>query len=236
MASQRRSGPDVLKIDSRGVTTLGDEAMTVPLKSLSIAMSLQAAPRVSGLPEPTVDTKAAAASPGRSERLEGWFQDHFDTLWRLATRLGVPHAHVDDVVQEAFIIADRRAAEIAPGSDRAFLIGTVVRASANQRRKQKIRLDYALSLSRQPSPSAPADAEELLAQKQLRQLLDVALDELPGEQRSVLVLHELEGFSAAQIAELLELPVGTVASRLARARTKFTKAAARLRAKWPEHR
>jgi RNA polymerase sigma-70 factor (ECF subfamily) len=236
MARQRWAGPEVLRIDSRGVTTLGFEAMTVPLKSPSAAMSWPGAPSVSATPEPAVHAKATAASPRQGERLEGWFRDHFDTLWRLAARLGVPLAHVDDVVQEAFIIADRRAAEIAPGSERGFLIGTVVRASANQRRKQKIRLDYAVSLSRQPSPSAPADAEELLAQKQLRQLLDVALDELPEEQRSVLVLHEIEGFSAAQIGELLELRVGTVASRLARARTKFTKAAARLRAKWPEHR
>jgi RNA polymerase sigma-70 factor, ECF subfamily len=210
--------------------------MTVPLKSLSVALSLQQVPSVLGPPEPAVHTKAIAASPARNERLDGWFRDHFDTLWRLAARLGVPHAHVDDVVQDAFIIANRRAAEIAPGCERGFLVGTVVRASANLRRKQKIRLDYAISLSRQPSPSGPADAEELLAQKQLRQLLDIALDELSGEQRSVLVLHEIEGFSAAQIAELLELPVGTVASRLARARTQFTKAAARLRAKWPEHR
>jgi RNA polymerase sigma-70 factor (ECF subfamily) len=172
----------------------------------------------------------------RQERLQQWFRDHFDTLWRLAARLGVPDAQVDDVVQEAFIVADRRAAEIQPGSERGFLIGVVVRASANQRRKQKIRLDYAAHGASESESRAAPDAERVLAQKQLRQLLDVALDELPGELRSVLVLHEIEGFSAAEIALLLDLRPGTVASRLAWARARFARAAARLRSRWPEHR
>jgi len=80
------------------------------------------------------------------------------------------------------------------------------------------------------------DAEQLLARKQLRQWLDVALDALPLEQRTVFVLHELEGFSIIEIAQLIEAPAGTVASRLARAREKFCKNAARLRSLWNQHR
>jgi RNA polymerase sigma-70 factor, ECF subfamily len=200
----------------------------VPLRPLSVALLLN-----DTAPAPTPPA-APVQDVARQERLEGWFRDHFDTLWRLAARLGVPHAHVDDVVQEAFIVADRRAAEITSGSERGYLMGIVARASANQRRRQKTRREYAADLAQQPGPSAPADAEELLAQKQLRRLLELALDELPSEQRSVLVLHELEGFSAPEIAKLLELPLGTVASRLGRARGRFSKAAARLRAKWSE--
>jgi RNA polymerase sigma-70 factor (ECF subfamily) len=208
----------------------------VPPKPLAIALLVEEATPASGALEPAVGGPTGADTEARRERLEGWFRDHFDTLWRLAARLGVPHAHVEDVVQEAIIVADRRAAEIAPGCERAFLIGTVVRASANQRRKHKIRQEHAAGLGSEPSLGAAPDAEELLAQKQLRQLLERVLDTLPSELRTVLVLHEIEGCSAAQIAQLLELPVGTVASRLARARGKFSKAAARLRAQWPEHR
>jgi len=193
----------------------------------ALEASAAAAPEVDA--EPTLDSRQ---SPGR---LEGWFRDHFDTLWRLAFRLGVPEESVDDVVQEAFITADQRAAEIARGSERAFLIGVTVRVCANQRRRQKLRRERTSELTHEGSSPGPADAEQLLAQKQLRELLDVALDALPPEQRSVLVLHEVEGFSAAEIAELLQLPMGTVGSRLRRARDKFSKAAARLRSKWPEH-
>jgi RNA polymerase sigma-70 factor (ECF subfamily) len=210
--------------------------MGVPLKPLSVAFLLGEAAPVLASPAGSLEALVPVDAAARQARLEGWFRDHFDTLWRLAARLGVPDAQVDDVVQEAFIIADRRADEIAHGSERAFLICVVVRASANQRRRQKTRLDYAAGSLQQASESSPADAEQLLAQKQLRQLLDEALDELPSEQRSVLVLHEIEGFSSAEIAALLDLPAGTVASRLGRARAKFSRAAARLRAKWPQHR
>jgi RNA polymerase sigma-70 factor, ECF subfamily len=181
-------------------------------------------------------TLAAAPAPPDTRRLEGWFREHFDTLWRMAARLGVPRESVDDVVQEAFITADRRAHDIAAGCERSFLIATTVRVSANYRRRQRTRADIAAGLAREQLPDGPADAEQLLARKQLRSLLDVALDELPHEQRTVLVLHELEGFSAAQIAELLGDPPGTVASRLGRARQKFSRAASRLRVEWQKHR
>jgi RNA polymerase sigma-70 factor (ECF subfamily) len=187
-------------------------------------------------PAAATDAARAADSAPERRRLEGWFRDHFDTLWRLALRLGAPSENVDDVVQEAFITAAQRASEIARGSERAFLIGVTVRVCANQRRRHKLRLERTADLACESGATVAADAEQLLAQKQLRSLLDLALDALPPEQRSVLVLHEIEGFSAAEIAELLQLPMGTVGSRLRRARSKFSKAAERLRSRWPEHR
>ena len=200
-------------------------------------------------PQSTVGWDALAEAPGRAageshpldaaerrRRLELWFRDHFDTLWRLAARLGVPSAQVDDVVQEAFITAERKAEEIASEHARAFLIGTTVKLSANCRRRQRTRDEHVAGLGREPPLEGPANAEQLMAQKQLRSFLDMALDELPPEQRAVLVLHEIEGFSAAEIAELLGDRPGTVASRLNRARSKFSRAAARLRATWQQHR
>lgn len=172
----------------------------------------------------------------RRRRLELWFRDHFDTLWRLAARLGVPSAQVDDVVQEAFITAERKAEEIASDHARAFLIGTTVKLSANCRRRQRTRDEHVAGLGREPMLEGPANAEQMMEQKQLRSFLEMALEELPSEQRAVLVLHEIEGFSAAEIAELLGDPPGTVASRLSRARSKFSRAAARLRAAWQQHR
>jgi RNA polymerase sigma-70 factor (ECF subfamily) len=180
------------------------------------------------------DGPALAAADGvRERRLEGWFRDHFDMLWRLAARLGVPHASVDDVVQEAFITADRRAADIGAGAERRFLISTTVRLCANQRRRREARRE-------QPMPTDLAavegtDAEQLLARKRLREWLELALDALPHEQRTVFVLHELEGFAIGEIATLIDRPAGTVASRLARSRNQFSKMAARLRARWTEH-
>lgn len=187
-------------------------------------------------PEPVARASQPLDAAERRRRLERWFRDHFDTLWRLAARLGVPSAQIDDVVQEAFITAERRAEEIASECARAFLIGTTVKLSANCRRRQRTRDEHVAGLGREPPLEGPANAEQLMAQKQLRSFLDMALDELPPEQRAVLVLHEIEGFSAAEIAELLGDRPGTVASRLRRARNRFSLAAARLRATWQQHR
>lgn len=169
----------------------------------------------------------AASAP--QERLHSWFRDYFDLLWRLARRLGVPHAQVDDVVQEAFITAERRAADISAGSERRFLVNTTIKLSANCRRRQSTRERGLAPLALLTEP--PPDAEQLLADKQLRCALEQLLDELPGDQRAVFVLYEIEGFSVPEIADLLELAVGTVASRLGRGRSKFSKSVARLRAR-----
>lgn len=182
------------------------------------------------LAEPS-EREASEPSARPQSALARWFHEHFDAMWRLAARLGVPREHVDDVVQEAFITADRRARDIAPGAERRFLMSVTVKLAANQRRRRKTQRLALAEVERTP-PEASPSAEQLLARKQLRELLDLALAELNPEQRAVFVLHELEGCAVTEIATLLEIPLGTAASRLARAREKFSKAAARLRPRW----
>lgn len=164
-------------------------------------------------------------------RLELWFRDHFDVLWQLAVRLGAAQGSAEDVVQEAFITAQRRASDIVPGSERRFLIATTIKLCANLRRRNEYQRKGLEQLV--DAAERPPDAEQLLQRKQMRELLDTALDALSIEQRAVFLLYEVEDFTVPEIAELLELPVGTVASRLGRARSKFSKAAARLSTRWP---
>jgi RNA polymerase sigma-70 factor (ECF subfamily) len=66
-----------------------------------------------------------------------------------------------------------------------------------------------------------------LIEKRSRQELEQVLSALSDAHRAIFVLYELEGFSVPEIAELASLPLGTVASRLGRARTKFTEAVTR---------
>jgi RNA polymerase sigma-70 factor (ECF subfamily) len=171
---------------------------------------------------------AALASPG--ERVERWFHDHFDTLWRFAARLGVPRQHVDDVVQDVFMIASRREASIAPGSERRFLISTTIKISANQRRRCARQLDRPALIENEPGEQG--DGPAMLERKRLLELLYTALDELSDDHRSAFVLHELEGFTVPEIAELLGVPQGTAASRVGRARQSFAISTARLRTRW----
>ena len=155
---------------------------------------------------------------------------HFRDVWRIVRRFGVPENSADDAAQEVFIIASRRLSDIAPGSERPFLFASAVRVAANVRRSLGARRECAEeegSLDRvDPRPSA----EALLDQKRLRQMLDRVLDQMTDDLRVAFVLYELEGMSSPEIAELLSIPVGTVASRLRRAREAFELSAAKLKA------
>jgi RNA polymerase sigma-70 factor, ECF subfamily len=154
-------------------------------------------------------------------------KEHVATLWRIVARMGVPAHQVDDVLQETFITAARRSADIEPGRERAFLIATATRLCANYRQRAHVRREVSQGEKLEGYASAQPDAEGLLMQKRLREQLEHALAGLSDEQRAVFVLYELEGFSVPEIADLLSLPLGTVASRLGRARTKFAEAALR---------
>ena len=165
---------------------------------------------------------AQSALPAAGQLPRRWFDEHFASLWRLVARLGVPRHSVDDVVQEVFITASRRYADIRSGQERRFLIGTAVRVSANYRTRACVRHEVAQGDWLDQACSSTPSADLLLIEKRAREQLEQALDGLPEPQRSVFVLYELEGFSVAEIAELLDLPSGTAASRLGRARARFS--------------
>ena len=133
---------------------------------------------------------------------------------------------MDDAVQKVFLVTSQRLSTFPPDRDRSFLFATCMRVAANERRGESRRRSAGPEplealVSKEPSPEqAAAD----------RSTLDVILEPLPIELRSVLVLFECEGMTSEEIAELLELPAGTVASRLRRGRELAMAAAKRLRA------
>jgi RNA polymerase sigma-70 factor, ECF subfamily len=171
----------------------------------------------------------AAEPPLDSERqLEAWFRAHYSNLQRLLARLGVPRRIIDDVAQDAFVTASRRQADVRAGREWAFLVGVAVRRSLNYRLRASARREVAHAEGIDQEASPLPDAEQLLLEKRTRQELEQALATLSDAHRAVFVLYELEGFSAPEIAALLDVPLGTVASRLGRARAKFSEAAARL--------
>ena len=181
------------------------------------------------LPLAVASTPAPAreASVSSTDRLTILFQRHFDLVWRTVRRLGVPPEAVDDAAQEVFVIASRRLASIEEGKERAFLYGTAVRVASTARRTSSRRraaspADDAID----PADPAPAP-DELVDRKRARALLDELVARLPDDTRPVFVLYELEGLTMDEIAACLEVPPGTVASRLRRAREVFQAAVAR---------
>jgi RNA polymerase sigma-70 factor, ECF subfamily len=156
----------------------------------------------------------------REARMRGMVEQHFDFIWRTLRRLGVGEADADDATQEVFLVASRKLEEVAVSKERSFLFGTALRVASTHRRT---------SSRRRESPGGSLDdrtaqglgPDDMTERHRARRLLDEVLNELDIDVRGVFVLFELEELTAPQIAELLGIPVGTVASRLRRAREVF---------------
>jgi RNA polymerase sigma-70 factor, ECF subfamily len=181
-----------------------------------------------------------AASPqaallGRRERdavLRQLVADHFDFVWRWLRRVGVPAADADDGAQRVFMVAADRLGDIRPGAERAFLRGVALRVAGHARRAQRRRNeDLEEDLAHLRWEAGP-DVDEALATRDALRLLDALLDGMDLDLRETFVLFEVEEMTTAAIATLLELPEGTVKSRLRRAREDFGRRAARVRARY----
>jgi RNA polymerase sigma-70 factor (ECF subfamily) len=167
----------------------------------------------------TPPSEAAVPSPASKQRLVAAVASHHQLVWRALRRFGVPERDVDDAAQQVFLAFSHRLAEVQVGKEAAYLVAVGVRVAANARRKLERSPEV---LSDELEAAAAAHTPEgLLTQKQLREELDRGLASLPLEQRAVFVLFELEGFSLPEIAEALQIPLGTATSRLRRARGHF---------------
>ena len=170
-----------------------------------------------------------APMPALDERLARLLELHYRSVWRAVRRLGVPSGSAEDAAQEVFIIAARKLPSIEAEGEARYLYGIAVRVAANRRRSSAARHELGDEAAVLAAVSSSPHPEALLEQKRMRELLDVALDVLPDDLRAALVLFEIEGFSEREISEICGVPLGTVASRLRRARQAFHRAAERLR-------
>ena len=157
----------------------------------------------------------------RRARLASMIERDYRFIWRLLRRLGVPSHSVDDGAQQVFLIMAERLDDILQASERSFAYGTALRVAQDYRRRglRERSVTDAESLSEQVCNTP--DPEELTSQRRAREQLDRVLDAMPIELRAVFVLFELEGMTSPEIAEISGLPLGTVASRLRRARERF---------------
>lgn len=158
---------------------------------------------------------APAPSSFESEALP-----HLDTLYRVALRLTGEPAAAEDLVQETMLRALKAWGSFRPGSNaRAWLVTILRNQFVNSWRSAK-RSPAGVDVDAIPEPADPKDPDpegrffrELVDEEVLR-----AVDDLPTEFREVLVLSDMENLPYAEIAESLGIPVGTVKSRLFRAR------------------
>lgn len=167
-------------------------------------------------------------APASQARLERMFNEHHDFIWRLLRRLGLSPGSADDAAQHVFLVAVERLADIKVGSERAFLFGTALRVARSQSRTDR---RWVLEDDMDFRHSEAGRPEELVDHQRAIDLMGRILSNMALNLRTVFILSELEGMTMPEVATLLEVPVGTAASRLRRAREAFRNAVAALEAK-----
>lgn len=176
--------------------------------------------------EPLLQSGAVEAS--ERERARQLIDDHYAFIWRLLARLGVHSDDVDDATQQVFmVLLTRERLTIQPGRERAYLFGVAVRVAREQRRRDEKRKNHS-DIDFESIVHPGLDLEALADQQRARELLDRLVQTIPDELRMVFILFEIEGLPAVEVAALMDMPAGTVASRLRRARQHFRDAVQRM--------
>ncbi len=153
---------------------------------------------------------------------------HFELASRIIRNLGIPDCDVDDLLQQAFSITADRLHDIEAGKERAFLIQTAIHLAASLRRARALSRETLTDELPEVSDGKPSP-EDLSDHARALRVLDGILGDMELDLRSVFVLYEVEEMTMAEIATVLQIPAGTVASRLRRAREDFLTLAHRLR-------
>lgn len=147
---------------------------------------------------------------------------HLDAAYNLARWLTRNERDAEDVVQEAFLRALRHFGSFKGGDARPWLLAIVRNTYYTWRKHNQLpQEDIDLEEDKHPLAEDGSDPEILLLRESDRELIRSALRQLPREFLEVIVLREFEELSYKEIAEVIEVPSGTVMSRLARARKRL---------------
>jgi RNA polymerase sigma-70 factor (ECF subfamily) len=172
----------------------------------------------------------------RDARLRTMVGTHFDAVWRTLKRLGVREDRIDDACQRVWIVAASKLESIEPGGERAYLLGIALRIASDARRSARREREVAYDGDCTPASDAcdtVPSPDVLLDAKRAREVLSRALDRLTPDLREAFVLFELEELTAPEVARLLGVPEGTVASRVRRAREQIRASLGRLARREP---
>jgi RNA polymerase sigma-70 factor (ECF subfamily) len=174
--------------------------------------------------------KAPAGTTGwRNDAFEGNALSYLDALYRTALRMTRAEADAEDLVQETYIRAFRFRDQFEPGTNlKAWLFRILTNTFINQFRRRKTQPQTAelddvdesalyRHMTGASAASSASEPESIVLDRVVDREVTDALEELPEKFRTV-VLLDVEGFSYKEMAEMLQIPIGTVMSRLHRGR------------------
>lgn len=157
---------------------------------------------------------------------------HLDAAHNLARWLVRNPADAQDIVQEAYLRAYKFFSGFQGGDPRAWLLKIVRNTSYSFLEKNKpASLTDEFDEKVHVTETGAGNAESEAVRSGERRLLHEALEHLPANFREILILRELEGLSYKEIAEVVNVPIGTVMSSLARGRERLREVLLRVREK-----
>jgi len=182
--------------------------------------------------EPSDDLQGTAVfdATGDVTTMPSWddlVRQHADRVYRLAYRLSGNRHDAEDLTQETFIRVFRSVQNYQPGTFEGWLHRITTNLFLDQaRRKAKIRFDALAEDADQRLPGRMASPDSALLDNRFDDDVEAALASLSPDFRAAVVLCDIEGLSYDEIADVLELKLGTVRSRIHRGRAMLRKALA----------
>lgn len=213
----------------------GPGAMLAPLAGLRRTLARALAPRQARSEAWLLamlrsdETAGPALTAAEADRFRDTVLPHLDAAYNLARYLSRDPVAAEDIVQDAFVRAFRGFAHFRGGSARAWILAIVRNCchtwrSGRQRDLDVMETGWEEDAFDDPDAVAAADPdtpETALIRSDEAGAVRAVLEALPAPFREVMVLREIEDLSYREIAEITGLPLGTVMSRLARARDAF---------------
>jgi len=170
----------------------------------------------------------AAAQQGRVDAFNDLVLAYQQQVYNLAYRILGDPASAADATQEAFISAFQSIARFRGGSFKSYLMRIVANGCYDELRRRKRRPATSFedfgTVDEEANPALinrNEGPEKYVERQEMAHVIQAGIETLPPDQRITLVLSDVQGLSYQEIAEATDVPLGTVRSRLARARGKL---------------
>lgn len=203
------------------MTDIGYLDGALPWAAVLSSVSEPRLPRGASRPASPSPPVVPASAPVGDDRARALFDATYDFVWRSLRGLGVVPGSLDDGAQQVFCLAFRKLDAIQLGSERSFLFRLASGVASNLRRSARRRRELGDDERLDRVAASSPDPEELASQGQARAILQAVLARMPEDLRVAFMLFELEEMEIPEIAAALGIPIGTVGSRLRRARERF---------------